>query len=455
MNPYDFVAAHQDEFLEELKTLLRIPSISTMSEHKSDVRRAAEWLKTQFETIGMTRAEIFETAGNPIVYAEWLGAPDAPTALIYGHYDVQPADDADNLWLSDPFEPEVRNNNLYARGATDDKGQTFTQIKAVQSLLVSGQMPINVKFIVEGEEESGSVQLYPFVEQHADLLAADVIIVSDTSMLSIERPSIVVGLRGITYVEIEVRGPSHDLHSGMYGGIVHNPAQVLVDLLSAMHDADGRVAIPGFYDKVRELTPTERAELAKTPFSLERLLTETGVSKPWGEAGYELHERLGVRPTLEINGLVSGWTGEGGKTVLPAKALAKVSCRLVPAQDPNEIERLIRQFVTAHTPDTATSEVRGMHNGMWAVIDPDSPYMRAAARAYEFGYGARPVYMREGGSIPIVGTFQKTLNAPVIMMGFGLPDDNLHAPNEKYSLASFHRGMKTAIKFFQEIGQLR
>ena len=453
MNPYDYVAAHQDEFLEDLKDLLRIPSISTMSEHKADVQRAAEWLKAHFSSIGMTRAELFETPGNPIVYAEWLGAPDAPTVLIYGHYDVQPADDADNLWLSDPFEPEVRNGNLYARGATDDKGQTFTQIKAVQSLLASGQMPVNVKFVVEGEEESGSVQLYPFVEQHVDLLAADVIVVSDTGILGIDRPSIVVGLRGITYVEIEVRGPSHDLHSGMYGGVVHNPAQVLTDLLSAMHDADGRVTIPGFYDKVQELSPAERAELAKTPFSLERLHNETGVSTPWGEPGYELHERLGVRPTLEINGLVSGWTGEGGKTVLPSKALAKVSCRLVPAQDPDEIERLIRQFVADHTPDTVTSEVRGLHNGLWAVIDPDSPYMRAAARAYEFGYGARPVYMREGGSIPVIGTFQKTLNAPVIMMGFGLPDDNLHAPNEKYSLASFHRGIKTAIKFFEEISQ--
>ncbi|MBN1963680.1 MAG: dipeptidase [Anaerolineae bacterium] len=452
MNPYDYADSHRQDFLEELKELLRIPSISTLSECKGDIRRAAEWLKAHLESIGMTHARIYDTAGHPIVYAEWLEAGGAPTVLIYGHYDVQPADDADGLWASDPFEPVVRDGNLYARGATDDKGQVFTQIKAVQSLLVSGQMPVNVKFIIEGEEESGSSNLYPFLDEHADLLKADVVIVSDTSMQGLDRPSIVYGLRGITYMEIEVRGPSHDLHSGMYGGIVHNPAQALAEILAAMHDTDGRVTVPGFYDRVRAVDADERAELAKTPFSLERLQNETGLSTPWGETGYALHERLGIRPTLEINGLVSGWTGEGGKTVLPARALAKVSCRLVPDQDPQEVEELVRRYVASITPSTVTSEVRGLHHGWWAVVERDSPYMQAAIRAYEFGFGKRPVFMREGGSIPIVGSFQSVLKAPVIMMGFGLPDDNLHAPNEKYTLACFERGLKTAIRFYQDIG---
>jgi len=265
MNPYEFAAAHEADFLDDLKTLLRIPSISTMSQHKPDIRRAAEWLKADFEHIGMTRVELFPTAGNPIVYAEWTGAPGAPTVLIYGHYDVQPTDDAGGQWLSDPFEPTVRDGNLYARGATDDKGQTFTQMKAVHSLLATGSLRINVKFVIEGEEESGSVHLYGFVEQHADLLAADVAVVSDTHVLGLDMPSLVVGLRGITYTEIEVHGPAQDLHSGSYGGVVHNPVQALTEILSAMHTPEGRIAIPGFYDRVRELSAEERAELAKVP----------------------------------------------------------------------------------------------------------------------------------------------------------------------------------------------
>jgi acetylornithine deacetylase/succinyl-diaminopimelate desuccinylase-like protein len=454
MNPYEFVEAHDEEFLNDLKDLIRIPSISTMSEHQGDIRRAAEWLKAHFETIGMTRSEIFETPGHPIVFAAWDGAGDATTLLIYGHYDVQPVDDAENQWLSHPFEPEIRGDNLYARGATDDKGQTLTQINAVHSLIATGQMPVNIKFIIEGEEESGSPSIYPFIEQHAALLAADVVAVSDSHILGLDRPSIITGLRGIVFTEIEVRGPAHDLHSGAYGGVVHNPAQALVTILAAMHDKQGHVAVPGFYDTVRTLSAAERAELSKNPYTLGELAQETGVSKPWGEPEYEMHERLGIRPTLEINGLVSGWIGEGGKTVLPAKALAKVSCRLVPDQNPKEIYDLIRQYVASITPDTVTSEVRKLHEGMWAVVNTDSPQMQAAVRAYEFGFGARPVFVREGGSIPVVGTFQKVLNAPVVLMGFGLPDDNLHAPNEKFTLESFRRGMRTVIKFYQELGNL-
>lgn len=453
MNPYEYQEAHREAFLDELKEWLRIPSISTLSVHKDDVRRAAEWLRDHFLQIGMTRAEVFPTAGHPIVYAEWLGAPGAPTVLVYGHYDVQPADDAGKQWLSDPFEPVIRDGKLYARGATDDKGQTFTQVKAVHSLLVTGTMPVNIKFVVEGEEESGSPSMYPFVEQHADLLAADVTVVSDTQILALDRPSITTGLRGIVYMEIEVRGPAHALHSGVYGGIVHNPAQALAEILAALHDRDGRVAVPGFYDDVLELSPAERAALAQVPFTLERLQRDTGVSVPWGEPGYELHERLGIRPTLEINGLVSGWTGEGGKTVLPDTALAKVSCRLVPRQDPHTIYRLVADHVAALTPPTVRSETRLLHAGNWVVVDVDSPYMQAAARAYEFGFGARPVYVRDGGSIPVIGALQKVLGTPVVLMGFGLPDDNLHAPNEKYSLESFYRGMRTAAHFYQELGR--
>jgi acetylornithine deacetylase/succinyl-diaminopimelate desuccinylase-like protein len=452
LNPYEFVEAHEQEFLEDLYDILRIPSISTLSEHKVYIRRAAEWFKAHFEAIGMTRAEVFETAGNPIVYGEWLGAGHAPTVLVYGHYDVQPVDDGEKQWKSDPFEPVIRDGNLYARGATDDKGQTLTQVKAVQSLIVTGQMPVNIKFILEGEEENGSLNVYPFIDQHVDLLAADVVVISDSHMLALDSPSIVTGLRGIVYTEIEVRGPDHDLHSGSYGGVVHNPAQALVHILASMHDERGHVTVPGFYDRVRVLSAAERAELAKNPYTLERLKHETGVAKSWGEPEYEMHERLGIRPTLEINGLVGGWTGEGAKTVLPAKALAKVSCRLVPDQDKDEILNLIRAHVTSVTPETVTSEVRLLHDGMWAVVETDSPQMQAAVRAYEFGFGKRPVFMREGGSIPVVGTFQKQLHAPVILMGFGLPDDNLHAPNEKFCLECFRRGMKTAIKFYQEIG---
>lgn len=452
MNPYNFIDANYDQFLEELKEWVRIPSISATTDHREDSQRAAEWARAQLASIGLTRTEIFPTAGNPIVYGEWLGADSAPTVLIYGHYDVQPADDANHQWKTDPFEPVIVDGNMYGRGATDDKGQTLTQIKAIQSLLAAGQLPVNVKFIIEGEEENGSDNLYPFVEAHTDLLKCDVLIVSDTSMISLDQPSIVVSLRGIVSMEFEVRGPSHDLHSGMYGGMVQNPAQALVKIMAAMHRDDGHIAVPGFYDKVRELTPAERAEGAKFPFTMERFVSETGAPKPWGEPGYTMQERLGVRPTFEINGLVSGWTGEGGKTVLPAKAIAKVSCRLVPDQDPLEIFELIKRYLAQITPDSVTSSIRLLHKGLWAVVDTDSPYMQTAVRAYEFGFGKRPIFMREGGSIPIMGFMQDKLGVPVVLMGFGLPDDNLHAPNEKFCLDCFRRGMRTAIRFYQDIG---
>jgi acetylornithine deacetylase/succinyl-diaminopimelate desuccinylase-like protein len=452
MNPYEYVEAHREEFLDDLITLVRIPSVSAVSEFRGDIQRAAEWYKAHFDALGMNRTEIFETPGHPIVYAEWLGAGNAPTVLVYGHYDVQPADDPFGQWKSDPFDPVVRDGSLYARGASDDKGQTVVHLKAIESLMAAGKMPVNIKVVIEGEEERGSDNFYPFLDRHADLLQADVVVISDTSILGTEHPSIVYALRGIVAMEIEVKGPKQDLHSGMYGGGVHNPAKALVDILAAMHDRDHRITVPGFYDSVRYVDEAERAELAKTPFPLDRLEKETGVKKAWGEPDYALHERLGIRPTFEINGLVSGWTGEGGKTIVPARALAKITCRLVPDQDPVKIYELVREYVKAITPDTVTSEVRMMHKGNPVIVDRDSPYMRAAFRAYEFGFGVRPVFMREGGSIPVVGAFQNVLNAPVILMGFGLPDDNAHGPNEKFSLDCFYRGIKTIIKFYEDIG---
>ena len=444
----------QEAALDRLFELLRIPSVSTDPAYKSHCQSAAEWCARELKAIGFHEAKVVTTTGHPMVVAhDRAKVPKGmPHVLFYGHYDVQPVDDPGKQWRSDPFEPVVRDGRLYARGATDDKGQTFTQMKAVQSLLATGQMPVNVKFMVEGEEECGSTNAYAFVEQHAGLLAADVVVVSDSHILAPDRPSIVTGLRGMTYMEIEVFGPSHALHSGAYGGIVHNPAQALAEILAALHDGAGRVTVPGFYDDVAELSAEQRAVLAKVPFTPERLHHETGLTVPWGEAGYELHERLGIRPTLEVNGLVSGWTGEGSKTVLPDTALAKVSCRLVPDQDPEKIYRLVADYVATLTPPTVRSEVRLLHTGNWVVVDPESPYIQAAARAYEFGFGKAPVYVREGGSIPIIGTFQKVLGAPAVLLGFGLPDDNLHAPNERFNLGNFYRGMKTAVHFYQELG---
>jgi acetylornithine deacetylase/succinyl-diaminopimelate desuccinylase-like protein len=452
MNAQEFASTHQQQFLDELIALLKMPSISTMSEHTADLRQAAEWLVANLSGFGMN-ARLYETDGHPIVYAEWLDAgPEATTVLVYGHYDVQPVDPID-LWESPPFEPTIRDGKLYARGSADDKGQVFIHVKAAQSILeTAGKLPVNLKFIIEGEEESGSANLEPFIQAHQDLLAADVVLISDTHSRSLEQPTIVYALRGMSYMELEVFGPRQDLHSGMYGGMVHNPAQALCEIIAQLHDANGSVTVPGFYDNVRALDDDEREELNKAPYTEAELLSETGVPAAWGEAEYRLHERTGARPTLEINGLVSGWTGEGAKTVLPAKALAKVSCRLVADQDPQEIYELVKAHVASITPPTVTSEVRLLHTGSSAITDRHSPVMEAAMAAYEEGWGARPIFTREGGSIPVVAAFQQILDAPVVLMGFGLPDDGLHAPNEKFTLECFWRGIATSISFFDHIG---
>lgn len=450
--PHEYARTQEPRFLEELVALLSIPSISTMANHAGDIRQAAEWLVGQLQPMGF-EARLYETDGHPIVYGEWLKAgPDAPTVLIYGHYDVQPVDPIEE-WESSPFEPVVRDGNLYARGSSDDKGQVFTHVKAVEAILeTEGKLPVNVKFIIEGEEENGSTHLEPFIRSHTDLLAADIILVSDTHSRSLEQPTIVYALRGMSYMEIEVFGAERDLHSGTYGGVVHNPAQALCEILAQLHDANGTITVPGFYDRVRVLDDEERAELDRLPYTEDELKAETGVSRAWGEAEYKLHERTGARPTLEVNGLVSGWTGAGAKTVLPARALAKVSCRLVADQDPVEVYELVKAHVATLTPPTVTSEVRLLHHGNAAITDRHSPFMQAAIAAYEEGWGGNPpAFVREGGSIPIVADFQQHLGAPVILMGFGLPDDGLHGPNEKFALECFRRGIATSISFLQKV----
>ncbi len=455
MNPIDYAEAHRGEFLSELKDLIRIPSISTTPDHKQDVRRAAEWVANQLRQIGMTTVEIYETPGHPIVFGSWMGAPGASTILIYGHYDVQPADPLEE-WVTGPFDPTERNGNLYARGSTDDKGQMFAHLKGVQSLMQtnSGKLPVNVKFLIEGEEETGSTNLDAFMESHKDLLRADVTVISDSHIQSLDQPSIVYGLRGLVYMEIEVKGPRTDLHSGSFGGGVHNPAQVLCEIITSLHNPDGSIAVKGFYDKVHKLTEKERALMAEVPLTEEEWKEHTGVRQSWGEAGYTLRERIGARPTLEVNGLIGGFTGVGAKTVLPAKAMAKVSCRLVDEQDPYEIEKLVRSHVESVAPSTVTVEVRGLNYGYPSVVPIDSPAIGAAITAYERGFGAKPVFMREGGSIPVVATIQHMFNIPVLLMGFGLPDDALHAPNEKFSLECFYRGINTSVAILEELGKL-
>lgn len=447
------IDANREQFLEELKEYLRIPSISTLSEHNADVQRAAAWTAEQLRAAGLTHVQIMPTARHPVVYGEWLGAPGKPTVLIYGHYDVQPAELAAG-WLSDPFAPEVRDGNLYARGASDDKGQVYVNIKAVQMLMqASGALPVNVKFLIEGEEEIGSPNLDGFIAAHQEWLRADVVVISDTAIQSLQQPSIVYGLRGLVYFELEVRGPERDLHSGGFGGTVHNPAQALCEIIAALHQPDGSVAVPGFYDKVRPLSAEERAAIAKTDISEAEWRRLTGAPQPWGEAGYTLRERVGARPTLEVNGIWGGFTGEGSKTVLPAKATAKISCRLVPDQDPHEIEALIRAQIARLAPPTVTWEMRALNHGYPALVPIDSLAMECAVRAYERGFGVRPLFLREGGSIPVVATFMQTYRVPVLLVGYGLPDDGAHGPNEKFALECLYRGVHTAAALLEELGK--
>jgi len=453
---FSYIDAHRDAFLAELQAFVRIPSISTLPEHIGDIRNAANWLADQLRGAGMTEVTVYPTEGHPIVFGSWLGALGAPTVLIYGHYDVQPVDPVDEWHDSKPFAAEVRDGNLFGRGSSDDKGQVFANVKAVQALMHQhgGKLPVNIKWVIEGEEEVSSIHLDEFIATHKDLLRADVVVISDTAIHSPTQPAIIYGLRGLTYMEIEVHGPSKDLHSGQFGGGVHNPLQALCEIIAGLHNPDGSIAVDGFYDKVRPLDAHERAAIAQVPLSDEEWKQATGVPQPWGEAGYTLRERITARPTLEVNGIVGGFIGSGAKTVLPAKALAKVSCRLVPNQDPEEIARLVRAKVQKLTPPGVTSELRLLHFGHGAMVPIDSPAIEAAARAYERGFGVKPVYMREGGSIPVVATFNQTFGSPVLLVGYGLPDDGAHGPNEKMNLTCLYNGMKTLAVLLEELSKL-
>jgi acetylornithine deacetylase/succinyl-diaminopimelate desuccinylase-like protein len=442
--------------LAELQEWLRIPSISTLSAHKADVMAAAEWLVANMTAAGLENIQIIKTATQPMVYADWLHAGnDKPTILIYGHFDVQPVDPL-NLWHTPPFEPTVRGDDLFARGASDDKGQTFLHVKAVEALLKStGRLPVNVKFLVEGEEESGSAAINAYVPAHAEQLRADAVLISDTHILAPDRPAILYGLRGGWRAEITVTGAAHDLHSGSYGGAIHNANQALAEILAALHDPQGRVTVPGFYDDVRELSADERANLARVPYGDQEILADSGAPAVYGEPEYTVVERTGARPTLEINGMWGGFTEEGFKTVIPSQAHAKISCRLVPYQDSAKIGRQVTAYLKELAPPTVTVEVRPYHEGGPAFLTPyDAPAIQAAARAYEQVFGNEPLYTLEGGGIPVVTVFQQVLGAPIVLMGFGLPDDNLHAPNEKFHLPNLYNGIRTSIAFMQEMAAL-
>ncbi len=444
---------HEDRFVDDLKAVLRIPSISADPDHRADCARCAEHVAQDLRRAGMTRVEVVPTAGHPVVYGEWLGAPGAPTALVYGHYDVQPPDPLD-LWSSPPFEPVLRNGNLYARGAVDDKGQVYMHIEAVAShLQVNKRLPINVKFVIEGEEEVGSEHLEAFLVAQRKMLDADVIVVSDTAMLSPDQPALTYALRGILYTQIDVTGPGHDLHSGHYGGAVANPGNALAAILAALKDGDGRITIPGFYDRVRTLTPAQREELRSVPFDEQAYLHESGSPGPAGETGYTTLERATIRPTLDVNGLWGGYAGEGSKTVLPAKFGAKVSMRLVPDQDPEELFPRFEAYVKRMAPPGVTVTVRDLHNALPFITESDDPMLTCARRALARAWTKPAAMIREGGSIPVMATFQKTHGLPSILMGFGLDDDNVHAPNEKFSLSSYHGGTRSVAYLYEELAR--
>lgn len=449
----DYINTHKEKFKDELFDLLRIPSISTDSSHKGDVRNAAAFLKEQLENLDMDRVEVFETDGNPIIYGELITDDSKPTVLVYGHYDVQPPDPMD-LWETAPFEPTVRDGDIYARGASDDKGQSFTHIKALEAYRKSGtDFPVNIKLILEGEEEIGSPHLVPFIKEHKDLLECDMVLISDTAMFAEDTPSITYGLRGLAYMEIEVIGPNRDLHSGVYGGAVENPANALCEIIAKLKDEDGVIQIDGFYDDVVALSDDDRTAYDKLPFDQEKYKTNLGLKEVHGEKGYSTLERASARPTLDVNGLWSGYQGEGAKTVLPSKAGAKVSMRLVPNQDPKKIAELFKKQVEKLAPDTVTVKVTEHHGGHPAGTDLSFYGLKAAAAAFKEVYGKEPLFSREGGSIPIVADFEKVLGAQSILMGFGLNSDAIHSPNEKFALKDFYRGIQTSAKFFELLPQ--
>ncbi len=444
-------------FLEELKDLLRIPSVSTLPEHKRDVEAAAQWVADELRRIKMEHVEVIHDptgAGHPLVYADWLHAAGKPTVLCYAHYDVQPPDPLDE-WISPPFEPTERNGNLYARGAVDDKGQLYIQVKALESLMKThgGKLPLNVRVIFEGEEEVGGERIAQFVREHPERLKADFALVCDTELFAPELPTLCVGLRGMVYMELEVRGAKSDLHSGMYGGAAPNPFVALAQILAGLKDREGRILIPGFYDALKAPSQDELKAWRSLPFDEEEYRkTEVGAAELVGEKGYSVLERTWARPTLDVHGIAGGFTGAGAKTVIPARATAKVSMRLVPDMTPETAFRQFKEYVETIKPAGVSVEVRLIHTGEPIVIGTDNPYVRAATRALKTVWGKDTVFIRSGGSIPIVGDFERHLKIPSVMMGFGLPDDGLHAPNEKFHIGNFYRGIESVVRFFEETG---
>ena len=446
-----FIEDNKARYLDELKTLLAIPSISTNPENKPDIERCARWITDHLSSIGMQHAQIFQTGGHPIVYADWLNAPGKPTLLIYGHYDVQPVDPIE-LWTTPPFEATVRGENLYARGSADDKGQVFIHLKGIEAFFKkTGGLPLSIKMIIEGEEEIGSDHLEAFIKGHKDLLRSDLVLISDTSMFAKGVPSVCYGLRGLTYMQLDLMGPNKDLHSGSFGGSLHNPIQALGEIIAKLHDKNGRVTIPGFYDDVRPLMKAERVAFKKLPWSDKKYAKELGIKELYGEKGFTTLERLWARPTLECNGIWGGFTGDGAKTVLPSKASAKISMRLVPDQKSETIARIFEKYIKRIVPKTVTLSIRHLHGGEAAITPIKSPGVQAAAKALEKGFGKKPLYQREGGSIPIVVQFKQHLGLDTVLLGFGLPDENAHAPDEFINLDNFYGGVRTVVHFYNEL----
>ncbi|GIQ68093.1 dipeptidase [Xylanibacillus composti] len=448
-----YVRAEWERYVEELAALLRIPSVSVGTEHRDSIQKAADWLADRLRKAGMEHVEVIETEGNPIVYADWLHAPGKPTVLVYGHYDVQPAEAADG-WDTDPFEPVVRDGNIYARGATDDKGQLIIHVNAVEALLqAEGALPVNVKFCIEGEEEISSPSLPGFLEQHADRLHADVIVISDGPMIAHGTPSICTSLRGLAGMEVRVKGPAQDLHSGLYGGGVQNPIHALTHLLASLHAKDGKVAVEGFYNGVQDLTAEEREQLRCLPSDEEQIQRELKVPALYGEEGYTFLERTTARPTLEVVSVTGGFQGSGLKPAIPTGATTKIACRLVGQQDPDAVMDAIERHLQQHCPPGVTVELIRQHGGRPYQVSADHPYLRAAAEAYGAAFGKEPVYTRSGGSIPIVEVFNRVLGVPVVMMEFGLPDENLHGPNEHFHLENLEKGMLTACRYLHRLAE--
>ncbi|MEJ5315729.1 MAG: dipeptidase [Tenuifilum sp.] len=443
-----YIEENKQRFLDELFGLLRIPSISSISEHKPDMVRAAEYWRETLLKAGADRAEVMPTPGNPVVYGEKIIDPKLPTVLVYAHYDVMPVDPIE-LWKSQPFEPEIRDGKIFARGADDDKGQGFMHAKAFELMVKTNTLPCNVKFMIEGEEEIGSPNLGKWCQDNKEMLKADVILVSDTSMIGKDVPSITTGLRGLAYVEVEVTGPNRDLHSGLFGGAVANPANILAKMIASLHDENNRVTIPGFYDDVLEVSPEERADMARAPFNLDDYKKALDIDDIHGEAGYTTMERTGIRPTLDVNGIWGGYIGEGAKTVLPSKAYAKISMRLVPNQNHEKIAQLFKKHFESIAPKSVKVKVTPHHGGQGYVAPTDTPAYRAASRAIEDVYGIKPVPFRSGGSIPIISTFEQVLGIKSILLGFGLESDAIHSPNENYPLEQFFKGIEVIPRFYK------